>query len=60
MMKTCRNRLERYTRDDLLTIDRLQAEYGELLQEHLVPLPSIFKAELRHPKWHIQVCRASK
>lgn len=56
MMKTCRNRPELYTRDSLLAIDEKQAEYGALVKEHLVPLPGVFKAELRNPKWHIQVC----
>lgn len=31
-------------------------EYKVLLEEHLVPLPCVFKSELRNPKWHIQVC----
>ena len=59
-MKTCRNRPERFTRDDLLAIDQKLAEYGRLLEEHLVPLPGVFKSELRNPKWHIQASPYSR
>lgn len=55
MLKTCRNREDCVSAAVLNRIDVLIEEYGALVQQHLVPLAAVFKAELRNPKWHIQV-----
>jgi len=59
MLKSCRNRQELYTQGSLLEIDTKLREYGQLVKEHLVPLPGVFRSEQRNPKWHIQVSSAA-
>ena len=49
MLKSCRDQQELYTQGSLLEIDTKLGEYGQLVKEHLVPLPGVFRSESETP-----------